>query len=91
MFYLVAYDIASSARLRRVHRIVRGYASGGQKSVYECFLSRQEREALYQQVESVIDLSEDRFLILHLLNSPKVHTLGVARPPQGPVLFYWED
>ncbi|WP_243389207.1 CRISPR-associated endonuclease Cas2 [Conservatibacter flavescens] len=34
--YLIAYDIADHKRLARVHKVVEGFAIGGQKSLYEC-------------------------------------------------------
>ena len=33
--YIVAYDVAKPSRLRKVHRTVKRFATGGQKSVFE--------------------------------------------------------
>jgi len=44
--YLAAYDISAPDRLRAMLYAVKGYATGGQKSVYECFLSQGERQEL---------------------------------------------
>ena len=38
-FYLAAYDVSSPRRLIAALALVRGYTTGGQKSVHEVFLS----------------------------------------------------
>ena len=37
--YLIAYDISHPKRLNRVRHFLKNYSTGGQKSVYECFLT----------------------------------------------------
>ncbi len=37
--YLVAYDVRRPSRLRKALRVLKDYASGGQKSAFECYLS----------------------------------------------------
>jgi CRISPR-associated protein Cas2 len=44
--YLVAYDISDDRLRRRMLRVVRGYASRGQKSALECWLSPTEAREL---------------------------------------------
>jgi len=34
--YLAAYDVSCPRRLRKALYVLRGFASGGQKSVFEC-------------------------------------------------------
>lgn len=41
--YIAAYDISSARRLRAALKLVKGHATGGQKSAYECFLTPAER------------------------------------------------
>lgn len=87
--YLAAYDISSPQRAHQVLQIVKGYATGGQKSVYECFLSPAEKADLVLGVQSVIDARFDRFLLVRLDPRSRVYTLGIAVPPQDPPFFYW--
>lgn len=58
--YLICYDIADPGRLRRVHRCVKAYAIGGQKSFYECWLTPAELRDLRMRLEHEIVPSEDR-------------------------------
>jgi len=51
--YLLAYDIGSPSRSRRVLKLVRAQSVGWQKSVYECVLSSLERLRLLEQVAAM--------------------------------------
>ena len=86
--FIAAYDVASPARLRRVHKVVKAYATGGQKSVFECFLSSQERKALLTQVRRLIDEREDRFALLRVEERAEPVLLGVAAPAADPSFHY---
>jgi hypothetical protein len=44
--YLAAYDVADPRRLRAALGIVKGFSTGGQKSVHECFFTAGERTRL---------------------------------------------
>lgn len=59
--YLAAYDVTDPDRLERALYIMKNYASGGQKSVFECYLSDRERDRLVMDIEAVLDWRTDRF------------------------------
>lgn len=82
--YLVAYDIRAPGRLRRARQAVKGVATGGQKSVFECFLTAGERRQLLRDLEGVLDEREDQLLLLRLAPGARMETLGVAEPPPSP-------
>ena len=86
--YLAAYDISCSRRLRKALHVLRGYASGGQKSVFECFLTAAEKRQLLDEIAQVIDPEEDRFIVLRLVGAKQVRTLGKAVPPQDGSFYY---
>ncbi|TAL46263.1 MAG: CRISPR-associated endonuclease Cas2 [Methylovulum sp.] len=86
--YIAAYDIADAKRLRKALYAVRAYASGGQKSVFECFLTDAEKQALLEEIKLIIDADEDRFLLLKLDARCRVRTLGIAVPPQDGPFYY---
>lgn len=85
--FLAAYDVSDPKRLRQAHRVLRDYATGGQKSVFECFLNEREREALLQEMASVIDIQEDRFFLLNLDRRTRVLSLGIGEPPVDRPVF----
>ncbi len=86
--YIAAYDISDSKRLRHALYAVRAYASGGQKSVFECFLTVREKQALLEEIQGIIDPYEDRFLLLKLDVRCRVRTLGKAVSPQDGSFYY---
>lgn len=86
--YIAAYDIASPRRMRAALRLVKGHATGGQKSAYECFLTPAERRTLLYHLDAVIEPDEDRVLLIRLDPRSRVHTLGIAEEPQDPPFFY---
>lgn len=86
--YIAAYDIASGRRLRMALKLVKGHATGGQKSAYECFLTPSERHGLLRELRGVIEADQDRVLLIRLDPRSRVLTLGIAEEPQDPPFFY---
>ncbi len=86
--YLAAYDVADDRRLRLSLQIIKSYATGGQKSAYECWLSERERAELLYHMAHVLEESEDRFLLISLDPRTQVQTLGKAIRPADPNYFY---
>ncbi len=86
--YLAAYDISEAGRLRRALDILRDYSTGGQKSVFECFLTEAERRELLSRMAEVIEGGEDRFFLLPLLQKAKTRTLGIGVKPVESKFFY---
>lgn len=87
-FFLAAYDVARPSRLAAALKLARAYATGGQKSVHEVFLTPAERGDLLHDMAMILDEEEDRFLLLRLDPRARVHTLGKAHEPSDPDLFY---
>jgi CRISPR-associated protein Cas2 len=85
--FLAAYDIRDPRRLRRALKILKCYASGGQKSVFECYLTPAEKRELMARMEAIMDLAVDRFLIVRL-QAGAVRVMGIAVMPVDPAFFY---
>lgn len=88
-FYIVAYDISDERRLNRVREYLKAFSTGGQKSVYECFLTEGELLEVWRGLEGLIDPQEDRVHCFRLDGRSRVHTLGIAVPPKDPEFFYF--
>ncbi len=86
--FLVLYDIANDRRLARALRAVREHATGGQKSVHECFLDHSELTELRQALRAIIAPGEDSLLFIRLDPRMKTRGLGIARRPADPGFFY---
>ena len=85
--YLAAYDIRAPSRLAAALKLVRSYATGGQKSVHEIYLSASEKSALLRDMQTLLQ-EIDRFLLLRLDPRAKVHTRGNGQAPADPDYFY---
>lgn len=87
--YLIAYDVMESGRLNRIRHLLKGYSTGGQKSVYECFLSEGDLKALLAGLSDLIDESEDRVHLFPMDGRSRTHTLGIGVQPKDPSFFYF--
>jgi CRISPR-associated protein Cas2 len=86
--FIAAYDVSDAQRLRDALKVLKGYASGRQKSVFECFLTPAERRALLKEIADVLDAVEDRFMLLRLEPRGKVRVRGTGVKPIDPPWFY---
>ncbi|MCS7042810.1 MAG: CRISPR-associated endonuclease Cas2 [Bryobacteraceae bacterium] len=86
--YLAAYDICDPRRLRKGLAVMKQFATGGQKSVFECFLTEAEKNRLIREMKDVIDPREDRFFLIPVEMRSPVRTLGIAIPPEDPPFYY---
>ena len=86
--YLAAYDIVRNRRRRAALALVRAYATGGQKSVHEVFLTTSERHELLHEMSLILDEETDRFLLLRLDPRARCYALGIANAPIDPAYFY---
>jgi CRISPR-associated protein Cas2 len=87
-FYIIAYDIREPKRLNRVRYFLKGYSTGGQKSVYECFLTDGELKFVLSKLKRLIFEAEDRIHIFRLDGRCRTHTMGIALQPKNPNFFY---
>ena len=86
--HIAAYDISSDERLRDALKILKSYASGRQKSVFECFLTPAEHADLLARVRGVLSATEDRFLLIRLDPRGKIRVRGRGLRPTDPPWFY---
>ena len=79
--YIASYDICEASRLRRALYILRDYASGGQYSCFECFLSKAEKAELITRMKEIMDDTKDGFLLIAVKGTSNVIALGAGVPP----------
>jgi CRISPR-associated protein Cas2 len=65
LWYLIAYDIRDPKRWRRAYKILRGYGSALQYSIFRCQLGTAEAERLRWELESVLE-TEDALMFIGL-------------------------
>lgn len=88
ILYIIAYDITDMKRLGQVRYFLKGYSTGGQKSVYECYLEKEELKFIISKLKRLINHQEDRVHIFRIDGRSEVITLGIAIPPSNPEYFY---
>lgn len=74
--YLIAYDISEPAALRKILKLIKSYAIGGQKSFYECWMTKQELKAFLGDVIELIDAQTDSVMIFQLDSRLKLQIEG---------------
>lgn len=86
--YLVCYDIADPKRLRLVYRKLHGFGDPIQYSVFKCDLSPVERVLLLGALRELINLRQDRVMIVRLggVDEPAEHRVEFLGAPLAP----WE-
>ena len=82
--FLVCYDVADPRRLARTYRKMNGFGEPAQYSVFICDLSPKERALLEAALTEILNLKEDRVLIVDMGPSEgrgreSFTTLGNAR------------
>lgn len=85
--YLVCYDIRNPKRLRRVHKVLKGYGEAWQFSVFFCVLKDIDRVRLQSDLEEQMNLKEDQAMLLDLGANEKeareaATVIGQALPEQ---------
>ncbi len=82
--FLVCYDVSDPKRLARTYKKMNGFGEPAQYSVFICDLSPKERVLLEATLTEVLNLKEDRALIVDMGPSEgrgrkSYTTLGTAR------------
>ena len=82
--YVIAYDITSDRRRRKVHKTLCGFGQWTQYSLFECHLSEKERLALDERLEALLDPEADSLRLYPLCAAcvEDVETIGSAAPEE---------
>ena len=64
--FLVCYDVADPRRLARTYRKMNGFGEPTQYSVFICDLSPKKRALLETALTEILNLKEDRVLIVDM-------------------------
>ena len=84
---IVAYDILSPKRWRRIFKLMKGYGEWQQLSIFQCRLSPRRRAELQFSLDNIIHHREDHVIMLDLGDAdkvnPKVSSLGKQFTPMA--------
>lgn len=80
MFVIVCYDIVEDRRRNKVLKYLKGAGIHVQKSVFECYLNKNQIEQLKKKLQNLIDEKEDSIRIYiapeYLVENTRVLGLG---------------
>lgn len=88
MCYIIAYDIPDDRRRTKVHKVLSGFGSWTQYSLFECFLSKKELVLLKSKLAAHVKDTHDsvRFYPVCAACLDKVETVG-GQPPKEDILY----
>jgi CRISPR-associated protein Cas2 len=92
LFYLIIYDLpdnkAANKRRTRLHKMLSGYGTWTQYSVFECFLTAIKFTQLQIKVEKLIKPDEDsvRVYVLDAGAVKRTITYGSEKPRQEQII-----
>ena len=89
MLYLIAYDVKEASRLRKVALACQDYGFRVEYSVFECDLSEEKFQALWNRLLQAINPDEDKLLAYRICGSCVSHiqSQGIVSSPQRPLLW----
>lgn len=90
MLHLIAYDIASDRRLRRVASLCEDYGTRIEKSVFECDLDDQTFATFWKRLTSLMDPACDAVVDypINRVDRMRIRSFGrCLRPQEGPAVF----
>ena len=81
--WLIAYDIRSPRRLKRVHQYLSGEAIAVQYSVFVTRCTNQRLGVIRSRLDELIHRKEDDVRIYRVPERPAIETLGRQGMPEG--------
>ena len=87
--YVIAYDISSDRRRRKVHKSLCGFGQWTQFSLFECHLDRKELLLLREKLDDLLDPECDSLRFYPLCDAcvGKVETVGSQAPEERQVFI----
>lgn len=85
--YLVCYDIRDPKRLRRVHKVMKGYGEAWQYSIFFCVLKEIDRVRMQSDLEEQMNLRNDQILIIDMgadEDASREAAVSIGQPLPGP-------
>lgn len=78
MYFVICYDVSNNRLRFRLHRLLLGYGTPVQRSVFECRLTRRQFQQLQRQVQRLMRRSKDSIRYYALCDSCQSRTQSVG-------------
>jgi CRISPR-associated protein Cas2 len=81
MFTIVSYDVVDDKRRTKVLKLLKGYGTHVQYSVFECYLNQHQFAKLRRELRALIDLSTDsvRCYRLDSVAAERTQIIGIGQ------------
>lgn len=81
MLVVISYDVVEDTRRTKVHRLLQGYGTWVQYSVFECYLHATQLAAVQRHLTRLIDPQTDsvRCYLLDQAAVQRIQVLGTGR------------
>ena len=89
MFTVISYDVTNDKRRTKVLKLLKGYGTHVQYSVFECHLNAQQRAEVEGKLRGMIDLHSDsvRFYVLDRAAVTRIDVIGVGQVSSDPTHY----
>ncbi len=89
MFTLISYDVVEDKRRTKVLKLLKGYGTHVQYSVFECDLNAKQYATVRRELRALIDRHTDsvRFYQLDVAAVKRVEVLGIGRVTVDPLYY----
>ena len=86
MFYVIYYDIPDNPRRAQLAKVLKGFGTRVQYSVFEAHLTRSQFDEMKQAIARVIDTAEDsvRYYALHSTCTTRIEVPAVGDVTSAP-------
>lgn len=90
MFTIVSYDVVEDRRRTKVLKLLKGYGTRVQYSVFECDLNAAQFARLERELRGLIDLNTDSVRCYRLDTTAVARTqiLGIGRVTIDPTYYF---
>lgn len=80
MFTIISYDIVQDKRRTRVMKLLQGYGTRVQYSVFECYLTAKQLDKIGRELRKLIDLDTDsvRCYVLDEAARKRIRIVGIG-------------
>jgi CRISPR-associated protein Cas2 len=81
MFTVISYDIVEDKRRMQVFKLLKGYGTHVQYSVFECYLSTGQLASIGRELRAIINLDTDsvRCYVLDTIAVQHIQIIGIGR------------
>lgn len=85
---IVSYDVVDDRRRTRLHKLLLGYGTWVQYSVFECYLTKRQQVELLARVKREVNRDQDRVRIYRMCGAceGRVEAIG-SKPPTEAVAY----